>query len=110
MTTYNYPTNWAICNNCRGDGKHSQHLGSFSREEMLDNWDQDGIDDYFAGAYDRTCEDCNGTGKIRVPDVAAMTYAQKRVYAKERKEAREEAECEREARAIYRAETGYCGL
>ena len=52
---------WMICPTCRGDGSHSQHLGEVRR----DDWSDEEFDDYMAGGYDRTCESCDGSGKVR---------------------------------------------
>jgi hypothetical protein len=51
---------WSICYVCDGDGAHSKRLGVINMEE----WSPDELDDYFAGAYDSTCECCGGTGKV----------------------------------------------
>ena len=55
---------WIICPRCEGEGKNSRHLGSINREE----WDEDEFEDYMAGAYDRPCSCCKGSGKIRADD------------------------------------------
>lgn len=87
------PTKWVICNHCRGEGKSSAYLGAFSGTQMRDE-DPDFEADYFAGHYDRTCEECNGTGKIKEIDEARVTKEQMALYEKE---ARIESEMEREA-------------
>lgn len=56
---------WIICPECNGDGKHSRHLGSFSREDIERDWDPDSWQDYLDGAYDQQCDVCRGTGKVR---------------------------------------------
>ena len=59
------PTKWAICDSCRGEGKSSAYLGAFTSSEWADE-DQDFQEDYMAGRYDRTCEECHGSGKVKV--------------------------------------------
>lgn len=57
------PARWCICDGCRGEGKSSAYLGAYTADEM----DEAGPEfeaDYFAGAYDRPCEECDGTGKV----------------------------------------------
>lgn len=56
---------WMICPTCRGDGKHSQHLGAITQEDRDRDWDPDAWQDYLDGVYDKTCETCGGSGKIR---------------------------------------------
>jgi hypothetical protein len=61
------PANWEICGTCRGNGQHSRNLGAFTQDE----WDAQGFEfqeEYLAGAYDSTCESCDGTGKVLVAD------------------------------------------
>lgn len=57
-------TKWAICSTCKGEGSSSAYLGAFTREDM-DNLGDDFLDDYVHGAYNRPCEACNGTGKVK---------------------------------------------
>lgn len=56
------PSRWAICEDCHGEGHNSRHLGDVT------NWlaeDPDAAEDYFAGLYDQTCQNCGGSGKVR---------------------------------------------
>lgn len=73
--THTLPMMWEICDYCRGDGSHSNHLGVIQTED----WEPEELDDYMRGAYDRNCEECGGSGKVRVPDHDAMTPDQKRI-------------------------------
>lgn len=52
---------WMICPHCHGDGQHSQHLGEVNTED----WDDEEFERYMEGAYDRNCEVCGGSGKVR---------------------------------------------
>jgi DnaJ-class molecular chaperone len=71
------PFEWVICDYCRGNGTHSKHLGAFTASE----WDEQGFEfqeDYLAGNYDKTCEVCNGTGKVRSPRWEVMNEDERR--------------------------------
>lgn len=64
------PTKWVICETCKGEGKSTAYLGAFSAEEMLEE-DLEFIEDYVSGFYDRCCDECGGTGKVREADLAS---------------------------------------
>ena len=54
----------SICDTCRGEGRHSRSMGSFTCDDLAElgcEWQ----DDYFSGRFDRQCEDCNGAGKVK---------------------------------------------
>ena len=55
------------------------------------DWTYEERDSYFAGHYDVRCDECDATGKVRVPDVERMTFAQKREWARGERERRENA-------------------
>lgn len=76
IDAYNLPTRWEICDVCRGEGKSSAYLGAFTRSEFDECFDPSEQDEYFAGAYDRACEHCNGSGKIKVIDHAQCGKAE----------------------------------
>lgn len=61
------PVKWEVCYHCRGEGKSSAHLGAFFPG---DEWlaDPDFREDYAAGNYDRTCDECNGRTTVQVFD------------------------------------------
>ena len=61
------PYIWKICGHCNGDGTSSAYLGVFTREGM-DQMDEEWKDDYFAGRFDRACECCGGSGKVKSVD------------------------------------------
>lgn len=92
------PSKWAICHACSGHGASSAYLGAYTRDEM-DQQGPDFLEDYMAGVYDRTCDDCDGSGKVQVPDFARMTAEQKRLLEEhERFEDEFAAEAEAERR------------
>jgi hypothetical protein len=46
---------WLVCGECNGEGKHSNHLGMI----RIEDWEDEDLDRYFAGAYDKPCG-CGG--------------------------------------------------
>lgn len=112
-TNATFPTKWAICTCCSGDGhvSHAAFSNGFTSEEWADMCadydDRDGssaADRYLRGDYDVICTECKGSGKVRIPDVERMTFAQKRVIAAERREARQDAYWAAQLRAESAAE------
>lgn len=93
------PFKWEICSECRGDGRSSAYLGSFTWSELNEQGDEF-IEDYFAGNYDEVCECCEGSGKVAVPDYDKMTKEQENKYL-EYMRADEEYEAERRAEMRY---------
>ncbi len=57
------PTKWAICPICHGDG--TRRIVSDSCVEEMDPEERE---DFFQGKYDVRCDECTGTGKIKVID------------------------------------------
>lgn len=72
------PTTWQICGTCRGNGTSSAYLGAFSQDDMAE--DPDFAEDYMAGQYDRSCDECDGEGKIKVVDVDRLSEADLALY------------------------------
>ena len=62
------PAYWAICSTCRGNGRHSLHLGAITEEDRDRDWAPDEFEDYVHGGYDRPCEACGGSGKVLFVD------------------------------------------
>lgn len=80
---------WAICPCCKGNGKIDNP--AFSNGFTSSEWNDMHEDEqtaYMAGDYDVLCQDCNGSGKVQVPNVAAMNFSEKRQLVIERREAR----------------------
>jgi hypothetical protein len=51
---------WIICEGCNGEGTRDT-LGVINPHE----WDEDELQGYFAGQYDKVCDVCEGSGKVR---------------------------------------------
>src|ERR1700756_1678658 len=89
-------TMWVICSCCEGEGKVDNPAfgNGFTGSEWAE-MDYDEREDYLEGCYDVLCRECGGSGKVQVPNVAALSFAEKRELGKERKEQRERAEFDR---------------
>lgn len=90
-------TKWIICPCCNGNGRveNSAFSNGFTSTEWaemahdFDNQDETNAQQhYLRGDYDQACEDCEQSGKLRVPDVYSMTFAEKRVFAAVRRDKR----------------------
>ncbi len=90
------PFKWEICGCCNGHGTSSAYLGAYTESEM-DEAGPDFHDDYMAGVYDRTCDECEGEGKVKVIDRARCGKALLRKYD-------QQARIDREIDAEQRAE------
>jgi hypothetical protein len=90
-----FPAEWVICDECRGEGKSSAYLGAYTMDEM-DEAGPEFEEDYFAGRYDRTCECCKGSGKLKVIDYDRVRGRLQEAYL------RAYQEQEREERAYQR--------
>lgn len=71
--TITIPSKWEICSTCDGEGHHSREFGAISSDDWYGpDWDDESRETYLSGGYDKRCEDCQGTGKCRVPDWDGM--------------------------------------
>jgi hypothetical protein len=98
-TEITLPFRWVICPACNGHGKSSAYLGAYTQSDM-DAAGPEFFDQYMAGGYDRACEPCEGTGKTKVADLAAMTKKQREEYRAQQRADREIAAEERAERAF----------
>jgi len=93
------PMKWCICGQCEGEGQSSGYMGAFTSDDM-DQMDQDFIDDYFAGNFDRPCDACGGSGKIQEVDEERLSPEDlKAWYAQEEQRWRDHQEHMNELRA-----------
>ena len=81
---------WRICPRCEGEGQSSAYLGAFSADEFNDAFDPDEQEAYIAGAYDRCCEECGGSGKITQADEDAFSERRAELYQQWLEEGRPE--------------------
>ena len=86
--TIELPWKWSICCACNGHGRSSAYLGAFTQSDR-EEAGPEFMEDYMNGAYDRACEDCGGTGKVKVADYSRLTKEQRREL---RAQARADAE------------------
>ena len=89
------PYKYEICGSCKGHGKSSGYLGAFTPAQLAE--DPEFAEDYMRGDYDRPCEVCGGSGKVKVLDRAKTSKADVRRY-------NEQCAEERRMRAIERQE------
>lgn len=73
-----------ICPCCEGVGSTSAWLGDVS-DSLRE--DPEFADAYVAGAYDRPCEDCNGSGRQHVLKPGAP-FAARREFVEQRRQKR----------------------
>lgn len=85
-------TKWIICNCCEGNGQveNSAFANGFTSSEWGDMAEEDQAA-YMRGDYDVKCNACNGLGRVQVPNMAAVTFAEKRLLVIERRESRADA-------------------
>jgi len=54
-----------LCPSCEGRGGSSAYLGAFTSDD-IDQMDDEFMDDYFAGNFDRKCDECQGQRVVSV--------------------------------------------
>jgi len=99
---------WIICNRC--DGEASVDNPAFSNGFTSSEWHDMHVDEqqaYMTGAYDVPCTECDGLGRVKVPNVAAMSFGEKRQLVLERREARINAQLDAEMAAEVAAERAF---
>lgn len=91
----------AICDDCRGTGSTVAYLGDVT------DWmqeDPEFAEDYLAGAYDKPCPCCKGSGRVEVLSAGAP-FAVRREYVERRRIAEDTHRLD----AVQRAEMRACG-
>ena len=83
------PGRWEICDRCRGAGSHDHPAFSNGLTQEDFDEDPDFKGDYLAGCYDVRCDECEGSGKVIVPDVASMRFNDRRLVVQCRRQQRE---------------------
>lgn len=102
--TAHFPAKWEICDHCRGNGTHDHPAFSngISGEEFYGEWEPEERERYMDGFYDVSCDDCGGSGKVKVIDEDAITEDQqddlKDYYRQLRRQAAYDRECAMERR------------
>lgn len=101
-------TKWIICSQCEGEGcvENPAFSNGFTSSEWHD-MHADEQDSYLRGYYDVKCQACDGSGKVHVPNVAAMSFAEKRQLVIELREAREYARADAALDAVLAAERAF---
>lgn len=81
------PFKFEICPECNGSASTSRHIecdgGGFTASEFAEacDGDEDFADDYFAGRYDRPCDECRGTpGRVMVPDLDTLSADDRKLW------------------------------
>ena len=60
---------WVICPECHGEGKHAHAIdGNGITASEWAEWEPEERETYLAGGYDRTCEECDGSGKVKIEE------------------------------------------
>ncbi|EHD21288.1 MULTISPECIES: hypothetical protein [Brenneria] len=85
-----------ICHVCEGHGKMDNPAfeNGFTSSEWAD-MEPEEHERIMSGTYDVPCTKCGGSGKLKVPNMTALTFAEKRELVEQRRTARELAEVER---------------
>ena len=72
------PTRMIVCPTCRGRGRHvNPSIDSHGITSEDDAWQDEGFwSDYYSGAYDVACHECDGKNVVEEPDEDAITAEQ----------------------------------
>lgn len=93
------PTMRIVCPSCDGTGKSSSYLGAFTSDEFDNQFDPEEQEAYFAGAYDKVCDQCEGRNVIEVVNEDRIPAGLVAAYrAQQDAEARDDAEAAMERR------------
>ena len=91
---------FAICECCEGHGKvsHPAFSNGITSSEWGE-WDEEDRRSYMNGDYDVKCDFCNGSGKVKEPNIRQMNYAEKREIVRQQQDRRIMAELAQESAA-----------
>lgn len=78
----NIPAVWEICETCGGDGTSSAYLGAFTSDDIVE-LGEEWREDYFAGRFDRPCDECKGSGKVLFPNLGVLNDREKAAWDEE---------------------------
>ncbi len=102
------PFKWEICSQCRGHGTSTRYLGAFTADQMRE--DPEFAEDYKNGEYDRTCETCQGGGKVKVLDETKLSPEKLEAYRDQQRDDEDTRAIERQERMMeggWREMEGY---
>jgi hypothetical protein len=68
---------WAICGRCKGEGTLRGWAGAYTESDRAE-WSEEDYEDYFETR--RTCDDCDGDGKVRAINLEAIRRPGVREY------------------------------
>ena len=73
---------WEICECCHGEGRtdNPAFADGIPAEEWNHEWDYEEREAYMSGAYDVRCDECDGTGKVRSPNLDELSEEQRKDY------------------------------
>jgi len=93
------PTKFEVCPQCEGKGMSCAYLGAFTAEDMIEEGPEF-MEEYMAGHYDRTCDECGGKRVVPALDRARCTPEQIKAYDKQQDELAESYAIEAAERAM----------
>lgn len=97
-----FPAKWEICDRCRGNGTHGNPAFDGLSVEISPDHDEEFWDNLRAGWYDVRCDECKGTGKVKVLDRERATPEQIAEYEDWERSEYEDQQLQRaEMRAQY---------
>jgi RecJ-like exonuclease len=109
-TEFTIPARFEICDECRGEGRHTNRNidgNGITASEWEEDWDDESREAYFRGDYDVDCEECDGSGKVLVPETENLTPKHREDLERYEERQAEWARWDHEDRMTRRAESGY---